>query len=218
VAEFLFWQRPPLEFRDDDYRRIRNVASCIKYSNRRMTLSEIAERVLRETFYVLMREHLAVALVARALLDRERLDGDEISRMLTRGIKTEAIDDLPIDASVARQKLEAVLAQHPLLSVNGFERTSSMPFNLRRFALAYLFCMQIEKVKAISRRRTSYGLKHIAERFYGTYTTNGEFIAAAIAAGFKYRRCQHADLNAQFNMSEKSIKVLDNVVKSPAKT
>jgi hypothetical protein len=206
VAETLFWQQPPIEYRDDDYDRIRTVASCIKYSNRKLTLSEITERVLRETFHVLVREYKPVALVAHALLGR--LDGDEISHILTRGVAAAAIDDLPIDASVAHQKLEAVLAQHPLLSVNGFERTSSMPFNLRRFALAYLFCMRIEKVKAINRRRTSYGLKHIAERFYGTYTTNGEFIAAAIAAGFKYRQCQYADLNAQFNMSERSIKAL----------
>jgi hypothetical protein len=154
-----------------------------------MTLSEITERVLRETSHVLRREHLAVARVARVLLDRGRLDGDEISRLLKPGVAAAAIDDLSIDAGEAREKLEAVLAQHPLLSINGFERTSSQPFNLRRFVLSYLFCMRIEKVKAINRHRTSYRLKHIAERFYESYTINGEFIAAAIAAGFKYRRC-----------------------------
>jgi hypothetical protein len=208
VAETLFWQQPPIEYRDDDYRRIRNVASCIKYSNPKMTLSEIVERILRETVDVLTHEHLAVARVASALLERGDLDGDELSRLLQPSITDEAIDDLPLDAQEMREKLEAVLAQHPMLSLNGYERTSGAPFNLRRFALAYLFCVRIEKVKAINRHRTSYALKHIAERLAGTYISNGDLIAAAIAAGFRFRRCPCADLNVQLNMSEKSIKAL----------
>jgi hypothetical protein len=34
-------------------------------------------------------------------------------------------------------------------------------------------------------RRSSYGLKHVVEDRFGEYVSNGEFIAAALIAGFK---------------------------------
>jgi hypothetical protein len=61
----------------------------------------------------------------------------------------------------------------------------------------------IGKIKSINTRHTSYGLKHIAANAIG-YTSNGEFICAAIHMGFDYRI---VGPNAQFNMSERDLKV-----------
>jgi len=51
------------------------------------------------------------------------------------------------------------------------------------------------RLQRISRRHTSYGLKHLAEPEIG-YVTSGEFIAAAIALGLRYRRCSRTSPNA----------------------
>jgi hypothetical protein len=56
--------------------------------------------------------------------------------------------------------------------------------------------------KSINPYHTSYGLKHIAERDIG-YITNGVFIAAMIACGYRYRV---DGPNAVFNVSEWPIK------------
>ena len=63
----------------------------------------------------------------------------------------------------------------------------------------------INKIKTINKRRSSYGLKHIVEK-RTTYISNGAFICAAIFMGFKY---VIDGPNAFFNMSEKSIKELE---------
>ena len=61
---------------------------------------------------------------------------------------------------------------------------------------------QFAKTKAFSDKGTSYRLKHVAERDIG-YTTNGVFIAAAIAEGFAVR--QYPDTpNAEINISAKA--------------
>lgn len=54
----------------------------------------------------------------------------------------------------------------------------------------------------------SYGLKDRVERTMGTYITNGEFIAAAIAAEYPYRRTYPGSPNAIFGMSQISIKAI----------
>jgi hypothetical protein len=58
--------------------------------------------------------------------------------------------------------------------------------------------------KTINRQRSSYGLKHIAEAALGEYVGNGQFIAAAIYAGFEY--VIHPGYpNVYFNISERSL-------------
>jgi hypothetical protein len=203
VAEILFAKKPPPKSREWDYGKFgREIENAEPRSQ-----EAFAKVCLQETFDTLIRKRLAIVRIARALLERECLSGDEISPRI------EAVDDLPW----AREKLEAVLAQYPLLSVNGFENTNSMPFKLRQFAQAYLFCMRIEKTKTINHRHTSYFLKRVAEKYCRTYITNGAFIAGAIAAGFKHQRCRYANLNARFNMSEKSIDALQLEVLQRAK-
>lgn len=87
---------------------------------------------------------------------------------------------------------------------------------LRALALASL----IDSIKTKNDKHTSYGLKHVAERlsyrledgtvFPEEYVCNGAMIAAAIYAGFTLFSDGSCP-NAQFNMSEKSIKPLWNL-------
>jgi hypothetical protein len=49
-------------------------------------------------------------------------------------------------------------------------------------------------------------LKHVAEKYMACYITNGQFIAAAIAAGFQHDAPRGP--NCRFNMPEKSLKAL----------
>jgi hypothetical protein len=55
--------------------------------------------------------------------------------------------------------------------------------------------------KTFNPRHTSYGLKHVAEREIG-YMTNGVFIAAMIACGYRYKV---EGPNAIFNVSERAL-------------
>ena len=55
------------------------------------------------------------------------------------------------------------------------------------------------KRKTLNKSGTSYGLKHVAERDVG-YITNGVFIAAAVAEGFRVVRIRETP-NAWLNIS-----------------
>lgn len=59
----------------------------------------------------------------------------------------------------------------------------------------------IEPTKTICKDQSSYQYKHIADKHLG-YVTNGEFIAAAIMAGYPYK--EDDGLNAYFGMSKRS--------------
>ena len=64
----------------------------------------------------------------------------------------------------------------------------------------------IAPIKTGNRRRSSYGLKHIAEKQSPRgYITNGAFIAAAMIAGYPYA-IPPGSPNVHFGMSERSIK------------
>jgi len=94
--------------------------------------------------------------------------------------------------SLAKRKQKFRESQEILLnSTNSFKKTCA-------------WLSSIQKIKSINLKRTSYGLKHIAEKDIG-YITNGVFIAAAIHCGFDFK-VAHNSPNVMFNMSEKSIK------------
>lgn len=62
----------------------------------------------------------------------------------------------------------------------------------------------VAPIKTINRRRTSYSLKHIAEKFHpNLYLTNGMFIAAALILDYPYHLTDGP--NVEFGMSERSI-------------
>ena len=71
------------------------------------------------------------------------------------------------------------------------------------------WCSQITKIKTISNKWTSYGLKHVFERSKnGFYITNDAFIYAMYKLDFKLKRCYYCSPNFCFNISLKSLKEL----------
>lgn len=86
------------------------------------------------------------------------------------------------------------------------------------------FCYSINKIKTFNTRHSSYGLKHLFERRYrevltgtfeGSYVTNGQFKGAMLEAGFEVK--DKSQLNWHFNVSEKSIKQLDDDIERERK-
>ena len=53
----------------------------------------------------------------------------------------------------------------------------------------------------------SYGMKHVMERATGRYVTNGEFIAAALIAGYAFRYTEGP--NVLFGMSARDVRRVD---------
>jgi hypothetical protein len=73
------------------------------------------------------------------------------------------------------------------------------PASLAAFIATRAWLRRHNKRKTINKSRTSYGLKHVAERDVG-YITNGVFIAAAVAEGFRVVRIGETP-NACLNIS-----------------
>lgn len=113
---------------------------------------------------------------------------------------------LPTTKPTINTPLSAVLERAPQLTAFGFglhwlrRRELSKEEWQREFAgqrqrlaesgAAFARCCDwisrnLERQKTISYKRSSYGLKHIAEREIG-YITNGTFIAAMIACGYRW--------------------------------
>lgn len=115
------------------------------------------------------------------------------------------------------QRLPAILARHPLLTHFGFGEFNR-PFTAtekgRNDLLAAI--AEIDHARAwlrtqqsrltLNPRRSSYGLKHIAERAAGSYISNGALIAAALLEGWKVKRISEISPNARLNISEKGLR------------
>ncbi len=57
----------------------------------------------------------------------------------------------------------------------------------------------------------SYGMKHVVERVVGEYITNGEFIAAALIAGYSFKYGEGP--NMQFGMSARDVKRVNSAAR-----
>jgi hypothetical protein len=146
------------------------------------------------------------------------------NRAFAEFLRERSNEDLPYDTlseAVVRTKLpakraamEAILANEPALSPNGFrtfDRRRSLQENrsnfeafrqsmleaahVEQFVRAVKYLEMLEKSKTVSRKRTSYGYKHDAERFHEAaapgedyYPANGMFIVAALHLGFAIKR------------------------------
>jgi len=125
----------------------------------------------------------------------------------------------PHEIAAAAVDMELILEQEPQLSDFGFGRSDFYktreeavakfredresirdPQSLAQFILARGWLSQFAKLKSLNKCGSSYGLKHVAEHDIG-YITNGVFIAAAIAEGFRVRRINDSNPNAWFNIS-----------------
>ena len=115
------------------------------------------------------------------------------------------------------QRLPAILKQHPLLTHFGFGEWKR-PFIATEKGRSDLLAAiaEIDHARAwlqtqqprmtLNPRRSSYGLKHIAERAAGTYIGNGSFIAAALLEGWTVKRIPGGNPNAWLNISEKGLR------------
>jgi hypothetical protein len=77
------------------------------------------------------------------------------------------------------------------------------PRSLAAFIAARIWLRQFRKLKSFNRRGSSYGLKHVAEADIG-YLTNGVFIAAAMAEGFRIERDDPGSPNVVLNISQRA--------------
>ena len=137
-------------------------------------------------------------------------------RSVDRGDYDKA-DLAPDEIAAAATDMARILKQEPQLSDFGFgpgdfcktreeavakfrsdRKTIRDPRSLAQFTVGRGWLRQFSKLRSLNQRGSSYGLKHIAEHDIG-YVTNGVFIAAAIAEGFKVQREGNSP-NALFNI------------------
>lgn len=134
---------------------------------------------------------------------------------------------------MSRSKIEEVRDSFPDLSPNGFrtdpkrlgypDRTDEWRATMldddfvEQFERSLEFLQRCEKTKSANRRHTSYGWKHVAERWHrkthpgeNPYIANGMFIAAALSLGFKVTASEYGGPNCFLNISEKSIPVAED--------
>ena len=115
------------------------------------------------------------------------------------------------------QQLQAIMEQHPALhnggyggkpSVNTQENRDALAGSVEAFArVRDWVAANLQPIKGTNRRRSSYGMKHIAESEIG-YITNGVFIAAMLANG--YRMDPNPGYNPSFNVSEDALKTVES--------
>jgi hypothetical protein len=82
----------------------------------------------------------------------------------------------------------------------------------QEIARATRWLAQVQQTKKINRWNSSYGYKHMVERWSrwrypgeNPYVANGCFIMAALRMGFLVQRCPHASPNAWLNISKRSL-------------
>lgn len=118
-------------------------------------------------------------------------------------------------------ELTRIMEEHPLLHNAGYgygrgelgptaENRAALQASVERFTATKQWIeANLRPVKRIHPYRTSYGMKHIAEREIG-YITNGVFIAAMLACG--YRMEKRPGYNPRFNVSEATVKAAEKRV------
>jgi hypothetical protein len=101
----------------------------------------------------------------------------------------------------ARAAIVDVMERHPDLTDQGFERPGRRgfdhhradmlhPFAVKQFEYARAWLSAVPKRSAPNRDYGhSYGLKHVVEKWAGSYVSNGMLIAAALHLGLPIARC-----------------------------
>lgn len=101
---------------------------------------------------------------------------------------------------------------------NGNKEFSIEGFNLSELDWAVSFANACgQPIQSINTKHSSYGLKHLAERYAKiasnnevNYISNGTLILAMIDAGFEFRKIDNSP-NVYFNVSERAIKAIDKI-------
>lgn len=90
--------------------------------------------------------------------------------------------------------LNKVLQKEPTLNKNGFNTPDPRKIynfgdvELVEIDTAITWLSDRERSKRFNKNITSYGIKHLAERAFGTYICNGSLIAAAIHMRLEYEK------------------------------
>lgn len=121
-----------------------------------------------------------------------------------------------------REEMRKVLSIEPDLTPNGMKsdrRTLGYDYDgkpeemleddaLDQFETCKRWLENVTKIKSFNTNHTSYGYKHMVERWAKRYVCNGSFIAAAIALNIPIRRSHRLSPNVLLPISEKSIKYM----------
>jgi hypothetical protein len=127
-----------------------------------------------------------------------------------------------------REEMRKVLKIQPDLTPNGMKsdrRTLGYDYDgkpeemltedvLTQFDLCKRWLALVTLIKSFNSRHTSYGYKHMVERWAGRYVCNGAFIAAAIAFKIPIRRSHQKSPNVILPLSEKSVGYMRSLEKS----
>ncbi len=117
-----------------------------------------------------------------------------------------------------QKRIEKVLNKYPNLDINGFDspydRSDREAKLLDEHSVnGFLLCEQWLKIvdynKTFNRRHTSYGYKHLVEKWADFYISNGIFIVAALANKIEVER-MNSGLNCYLKISQKSAKLFYN--------
>lgn len=113
-----------------------------------------------------------------------------------------------------------VLKNQPLLTRQGFQSTRFPSFTEERSALegsaprvlelARWLWRNVDKSLNIENGISTYGLKNMLQRAGIGHFYSGEFIAAAMMAGFRYVKDTHNPREAALNMCLKDVTLLAN--------
>lgn len=120
------------------------------------------------------------------------------------------------------EEMRKVLEVEPDLTPNGMKsdrRTLGYDYDgkpdemldedvLTQFETCKRWLANVTRIKTFNSKHTSYGYKHMVERWAKRYVCNGAFIAAAIALGIPIRRTDARSPNVFLPLSEKSITAL----------
>jgi len=123
---------------------------------------------------------------------------------------------------ITKKDIQKVLKEYPTLNYSGFglfeskntlssteklvelqKQQEKLCNALEEIQSSYDWLNDVQKNKSINTKRSSYGLKHDAEKStVAGYISNGSFITGAILKGFNV---QINEPNAYFNMSNKDL-------------
>jgi hypothetical protein len=124
------------------------------------------------------------------------------------------------DLNSRRQEMLKVLSVVPDLTPNGMKSDRAtlgydykgkseellLEQSLQQFSTCKDWLSKVVKTRSFNLRYTSYGYKHMVERWADLYVSNGAFIAAAIALEFKIKRTHSKSPNIFLPISSKSVK------------
>jgi hypothetical protein len=120
-------------------------------------------------------------------------------------------------SDVTIEDIKAIMVDN-CISLEGFDNkpasTEDIEFNLLAFDLSLDYLRNIDKIKSLNKKVSSYGLKHRVERAYNkpvyqAHVPQGIFIAAAIYSNFtpgKIISDYGLHSSCYFNMSNRSLR------------